>query len=355
LLVKKKTNKKKVTRKNWPSYMRWSILFWALTFILGAIIIFAYNRLAVGADPQFPPSTLSGGWTLKGKEAGKSVTYANSKYNLKITNIGSSTACPSGTTAVSGFLGVMISGQIPQKFQNYNLAICQKDLNTSSKTATKIGAVTTKTASGKNVEYYITPASSGSTINLTDLAPLLNAIPDSLTADNFITNISKSGTTVPTGKTSSATTTTSTTTKNGNTNTTVPTTSTGTNTTTGSGSGPVATTTGTTSGATSTGGDLKNAVKVETGVQIPGSNQTAFNYCTYVNAIYKFAIKLGIMLVILMIVYAGYLYLFSQGDSTKINNAKDIIIGAILGYLLLLVIGVILNFIGLPASECVIR
>jgi len=90
-----------------------------------------------------------------------------------------------------------------------------------------------------------------------------------------------------------------------------------------------------------------NAAKVEVGVPVPGTSGTSYDFKGYVKAIYTFAIRIATPLVILMIIYAGYIYLFSQGDTTKVNQAKDILSGAILGYLLLLVIGVILTFIGI--------
>ena len=70
---------------------------------------------------------------------------------------------------------------------------------------------------------------------------------------------------------------------------------------------------------------------------------------SYIVWIYKYAIKLGATLAVLMILYAGYIYLFSQGDSSKLTQAKDILLGAILGFVLLLAVGLILDFLGLPS------
>ena len=57
---------------------------------------------------------------------------------------------------------------------------------------------------------------------------------------------------------------------------------------------------------------------------------------------------LGILggVALLVVIYAGYLYMTSQGDQTKITLAKELIIGAITGILLLFLIGVLRNKIG---------
>jgi hypothetical protein len=99
----------------------------------------------------------------------------------------------------------------------------------------------------------------------------------------------------------------------------------------------------------------KNALAVEVGVCIPkagGGEICTFNgYTSYVKSFYGFTITLGASLAALMIVYSGYMYLVSQGDTTKLNKAKEIFTGAFLGFLLLLTISAILNWIGLPAFK----
>ena len=71
-----------------------------------------------------------------------------------------------------------------------------------------------------------------------------------------------------------------------------------------------------------------------------------YNIHTYFADIYSYAFKLGSVLVILMLIYGGYVYMTSQGDSTKLNTAKDRVVGAVLGYLLLYVLGAIMKYIG---------
>lgn len=73
------------------------------------------------------------------------------------------------------------------------------------------------------------------------------------------------------------------------------------------------------------------------------------NCKSYILEFYKYALRLGAILSILMIIYAGYLYVFSQGDTSKLGQAKEVLTGTLLGFLLLLTVGIILNFLGLPS------
>ena len=89
---------------------------------------------------------------------------------------------------------------------------------------------------------------------------------------------------------------------------------------------------------------------VNVGVCIPneaGGCTEQFTYQTYVKAFYGYAIRLGSALAALMIAYSGYLYLTSQGDTTKLNKAKEIFMGSFLGFIILITISLILNWIGI--------
>lgn len=91
---------------------------------------------------------------------------------------------------------------------------------------------------------------------------------------------------------------------------------------------------------------IDKAEAVSVGVCIPGAGCN-FTWGSYVTAIYGFSLKAGSILVVMMLIYAGYIYLTSQGDTSKLTSAKDIVIGSILGYILLIMIGAILNYIGI--------
>jgi len=86
-----------------------------------------------------------------------------------------------------------------------------------------------------------------------------------------------------------------------------------------------------------------------TGIDVPGQGiSKATSYAQYIGNIYNFAIKLGGILAVLMIIYAGIRYMTSQGNPSAINEAKDILIGSLSGFALLLLIYLILNLLGLP-------
>lgn len=67
----------------------------------------------------------------------------------------------------------------------------------------------------------------------------------------------------------------------------------------------------------------------------------------YVSKILKWLYPIIGGLALLMIIYAGYLYMTSQGNPDSVNRAKDIIIGVVTGIVLLFLIKVILNQIGI--------
>ncbi len=56
----------------------------------------------------------------------------------------------------------------------------------------------------------------------------------------------------------------------------------------------------------------------------------------YIKHFYNWAIAVGILIAIIMIIVGGYAYATSAGDIEKINQAKERIIGAVLGLLILL-------------------
>jgi len=86
---------------------------------------------------------------------------------------------------------------------------------------------------------------------------------------------------------------------------------------------------------------------VDVGVKIPGFSQTSYTYNSYVSAVLKYSIRLGFALAVLMMIYAGIKYLTSQGNQTQVNDAKEIILGAIIGFTMLLLIDLILRFLGI--------
>ena len=87
---------------------------------------------------------------------------------------------------------------------------------------------------------------------------------------------------------------------------------------------------------------------LETGVAIPGHGTTFSDFTGYIKAVFDFSLKLGVALTALMLIFAGYKYMTSQGNPTALNEAKDIMIGSISGFIMLLLVYLILNVYNLP-------
>lgn len=93
------------------------------------------------------------------------------------------------------------------------------------------------------------------------------------------------------------------------------------------------------------------------GVSYPNDDKTnaiqsgqSYNYIAYISKLYGFAMKAAIALSILMVVYAGYKYLTSRGDSSAINEAKDILFSTLMGAALLMLVILVGNIAGLNTS-----
>lgn len=82
------------------------------------------------------------------------------------------------------------------------------------------------------------------------------------------------------------------------------------------------------------------------GVPFPKSG-TVNNLYDYISALVTFCVNyLGPILATGLIIYGGYLYIFSQGDNQMMTNAKDTIFGAIWGYILLFMVKLIMGIVG---------
>lgn len=88
--------------------------------------------------------------------------------------------------------------------------------------------------------------------------------------------------------------------------------------------------------------------EIEVGVGIPGSEDNFFSYSTYICAIYKWSLKVGFLLTLLMVTLAGYKYLISGGSDTQISGAKEILVDSLLGFAFLLMINFILTLLNVP-------
>lgn len=84
------------------------------------------------------------------------------------------------------------------------------------------------------------------------------------------------------------------------------------------------------------------------GVPIPGCRPAGeeITLAEYLGCIYRFATILAIGLAILMIIWGGYKYMASQGNPDALAEAKEIIVGAIIGLVLLIFARLLLTFVG---------
>jgi len=89
---------------------------------------------------------------------------------------------------------------------------------------------------------------------------------------------------------------------------------------------------------------------VGVGVAIPGTGVGSlgeYKFSVYVRAIYAFSMKVAVALATLMVVYAGYKYLTSRGESGAINEAKDILFSTLMGAALLMLVVLVGHIAGL--------
>lgn len=60
------------------------------------------------------------------------------------------------------------------------------------------------------------------------------------------------------------------------------------------------------------------------------------NIFAFINSVIDAAIKLGAILAVLAIIYAGFLFVTAQGDETKIETAKKVLLYTAIGIAILL-------------------
>ena len=76
---------------------------------------------------------------------------------------------------------------------------------------------------------------------------------------------------------------------------------------------------------------------------------TGSSFSDYLSVQIGRAITLAGLLAVLMIVYGTFRYATSGGDDTKTKEAKDIILGAVVGFSLLVLIKILVPLLGLES------
>lgn len=89
----------------------------------------------------------------------------------------------------------------------------------------------------------------------------------------------------------------------------------------------------------------EKAMAVDLGIHING--QSNLTYQGYIREVFNFSVQLGLTLTTLMLIYAGYKYMISRGNPSDINEAKEIIIGSLSGFALLLLSYLLLRSLGI--------
>ncbi len=83
-----------------------------------------------------------------------------------------------------------------------------------------------------------------------------------------------------------------------------------------------------------------------TGEPAEGGHTFALPYIAqYINAVYRYAIGLGIVLAVVMLMYAGIRWMTSLGDSSQVSDAQSMVQNAVLGLILLMSVYTILYII----------
>lgn len=86
----------------------------------------------------------------------------------------------------------------------------------------------------------------------------------------------------------------------------------------------------------------KGEADVNLGLPI-NNHPSVSNFSGYLELVFDWAMEMIGILAVLMVIYGGYRYITSQGDQAAITEAKDIIIGALTGLLLVLLAYLILS------------
>jgi hypothetical protein len=109
------------------------------------------------------------------------------------------------------------------------------------------------------------------------------------------------------------------------------------------GSGPDSCGTGGTGGGNTNGGLIPSSVSQGPCKDIDVKDPEALGKC--IVAIYKWSLGASVILALLMIIFAGYLYITAGGNAQQVSTAKEFFAGAIIGLIILFAAVIILRTI----------
>jgi hypothetical protein len=85
----------------------------------------------------------------------------------------------------------------------------------------------------------------------------------------------------------------------------------------------------------------------EIGIPINNGQTQYTTFNAYLIDLVSLAINIGGLIAILVIIYGAFLYVTSAGDEAKAKNGKDIIVGSLIGFILLVLIKVLVPILGI--------
>lgn len=92
---------------------------------------------------------------------------------------------------------------------------------------------------------------------------------------------------------------------------------------------------------------VSRALAYEINVPLTGDKRTYTTFKEYFLDLIKLAVNIAAALAVLMIVYGAFKYATSGGDESRAKDGKDMIVGALVGFGLLLLIRVLIPLLGL--------
>lgn len=92
---------------------------------------------------------------------------------------------------------------------------------------------------------------------------------------------------------------------------------------------------------------MEKAYAYTINVPIAGGRREYATFREYFLDLIRVAVNIASALAVLMIVYGAFKYVTSGGDESKAKDGKDIIVGALVGFGLLLLIRVLIPLLGL--------
>lgn len=90
--------------------------------------------------------------------------------------------------------------------------------------------------------------------------------------------------------------------------------------------------------------------EVDISAPFPGEGSEGVTLMEHLRAAITWAYAVGTLLAVFMIVFGGFKYIVSAGNPQALQDAKDMVIGALVGLLILLLLYLLLPTLGLPVK-----